>query len=311
MSRNPVGALDRYLNRRSRLTILVLAASVVGVVEAADYLTGFEVSLSLFYLAPVALAAWYAGVGAGVAIAAIACVGWYLADVAAGNHYSVAAIAIWNALVRLGIFLVTGLLLSALRESLRAQQILARTDSLTGLHGRRAFEERLAHDLTLARRHRTALSLAFMDLDGFKAVNDALGHAEGDRMLRIVGRVLLDSLREVDTAARIGGDEFAVIMPDTDAGGAHEVVSKVMRELSTALAELEDAVTLSAGVVTVADSAVTPERVVAAADELMYRVKRSGKGAAAFTVLDAPWDAAESHSPPSGHEQARTSEVTR
>lgn len=303
MSRNPVDALDGYLNRRSRFTILVLAVSVVGVVEAADYLTGFEVSLSLFYLVPVALAAWYAGVGAGVAIAALSCVGWYLADIAAGDHYSVPGIAIWNALVRLGIFLITGLLLSALRESLRAQQLLARTDSLTGLHGRRAFEERLSHDLTLARRHRAALSLAFIDLDGFKAVNDALGHAGGDRVLRIVGRVLLDSLREADTAARIGGDEFAVIMPDTDAAGSHEVVSKVMHELSTALAELDDAVTLSAGVVTVAGSAVTPERVVATADELMYRVKRSGKGAAAFAVLDASWDAAGSHSPPSRHDQ--------
>jgi diguanylate cyclase (GGDEF)-like protein len=281
----PLRALDQCLGRLSRAGILALAAGGAVIVGGIDYLTGYEVSISLFYLGPVAVAAWYAGRPPGIGIAVLACLCWYVAELAAGGRYSHAAIPVWNALVRFGFFLITALLLTALRQSLRGQQQLARMDGLTGLHGRRAFDERLAHDLALAQRRKSALTLAYIDLDDFKAVNDTYGHAAGDRLLKAVAGALSGSIREADTAARIGGDEFAPLLPNTDGRAAELVVAKIRRALHDALgAERRDAA-CSIGVVTFLGSAISPERAVAAADELMYRVKRGSKGSVAFSTL--------------------------
>jgi diguanylate cyclase (GGDEF)-like protein len=158
-------------------------------------------------------------------------------------------------------------------------------DGLTGLYGRREFEDRLKHDLALARRRKSALTLAYVDLDDFKAVNDTHGHAGGDRVLRAIGRALGDSVREADTAARIGGDEFALILPDTDGHAARQAISKVTRQLHEALEAISWGVTCSIGVVTFLELPTSPENAVAVTDELMYQVKHNGKGAVAFSVL--------------------------
>jgi diguanylate cyclase (GGDEF)-like protein len=281
----PLRTLDQHLDRLPPAAVVALAAGGALLVGGIDYLTGYEVSVSLFYLGPVAAAAWYAGRPAGIAIAVLSCVAWYLADLAAGSPHSHPGIPVWNALIRLGFFLVTALLLAALRRSLRGHQHLARVDGLTGLYGRRAFAERLGHDLALAQRRGSALTLAYVDVDDFKAVNDTHGHAAGDRLLQTIGRALRGSIRGTDTAARIGGDEFALVLPDTDGRGAELAVRKIARELHDALGAGEEGVTCSVGVVTFLDPATSPERAVAAADELMYRVKRSGKGGVAFSVL--------------------------
>ena len=278
--------LDQTLERSARAWIMLLAACGVAVVGAVDYITGNELSLSLLYLGPVALAAWYGGRGVGAGIAILSCAVWYIAEVAAGAQYSHPAIQVWNALVRLGFFLITSLLLSALRKSLLGEQRLARTDSLTELSGRRAFEERLRHDLVLAQRRKSIVSLAYVDLDDFKAVNDARGHAEGDRVLRAIGQVLRESVREADTAARIGGDEFALVLPDTDRCGAEQVIAKVNRGLQETLQAGAWPVTCSVGVITFLDPAIAPETAIAAADALMYEAKRNGKGAVAYRVLE-------------------------
>lgn len=277
--------LDQRMECRSPAEITIFSACGAMIIGGIDYLTGSEVSISLFYLLPVAAATWYGGRWVGAAVAVCSCIGWYLAELAAGSQYSHASIAAWNALVRLGFFLVTSLLLAALRESLRAQQYLARTDSLTGLYLRRAFADRLGHDLALAQRHRSALTLAYVDIDDFKAINDKDGHAEGDRVLQRIGVVLRGLVREVDTAARLGGDEFALILPDTDGPGAEHIISRLTRGLQLAFGPDSRQITCSIGVVTFLNSATSPEQAVAAADELMYRVKREAKGTVRFSVL--------------------------
>ena len=276
--------LDRLLGGLPRGGVAALAACGVAIVGVVDFFTGYEVSVSLFYLGPVALAAWYAGRQTGVATAAASCLSWYVADFAAGNVYSHPAIAVWNVLVRLGFFLVTSLLLTALRDSYISQRHLARTDGLTGLYGRRAFLVRLEHDLALAKRRGSPVTLAYLDLDDFKAVNDTRGHLAGDRVLETTGRVLRNSLRQADTAARLGGDEFALVLPDTDSRGAQQVIANVARDLHTAYAAEDLLVTCSIGVVTFAESSFSVEKALAAADMFMYDVKRRGKGAVAFSM---------------------------
>jgi diguanylate cyclase (GGDEF)-like protein len=277
--------LHRYLDRFTRAGILALAGCGVGIVAYVDYVTGYEVSMSVFYLGPVAVAAWYAGRWPGVAIGAICCVSWYITDFATGHQYSHPAIMVWDSLVRFGFFLVTGLLLTALRASYLRQRGLAQTDGLTELYSRRAFEDRLEHDLALAQRRKSAITLAYLDLDNFKALNDAHGHTEGDRVLQATGRVLKDLVRHADTAARLGGDEFALILPDTDGHGAQQAIANIALELKKAFTAGKFDVTCSIGVVTFLDPLLSVANAVAAADEGMYEAKRKSKGGIAFIVL--------------------------
>ncbi len=285
MMMQPIRLLDQHLAQRGSAEIFLLAACSVLLVGGLDYLTGYEVAMSLFYLGPVAVAAWYGRRWTGIAIAILSSISWSLADIAAGNVYSHPAIPVWNTLVRLGIFLIMGVLLNAFRENLRIQQYLAQTDVLTGLYGRRAFEESLKHDLALGRRRKSALTIAYMDLDDFKIVNDTLGHAGGDRLLKLIGVVLQTSVRETDTPARVGGDEFALLLPDTDDRGAQMMIARLRGKLHEALAAGDCRATCSIGVVTFLESATTPEQALAAADELMYQVKHKGKNAVAFNVV--------------------------
>lgn len=279
-------AIDGRLLRVSAGGLFGLSVASVTAVAIVDYLVGYEISVSLFYLVPVAVAAWYCGPRDGIAIAGLACVGWYVADFFAGLTYAHPAIPVWNTAVRFGFFAVVAGLVSVYHDALRRQRQLLRTDPLTGLANRRAFGDALAHDLALARRRGSALSLAYLDLDDFKAVNDTAGHAEGDRVLRTVGEVLGRSLREADTAARLGGDEFAFLLPDTGPEGAAQVAGKLASELRQAFIAGQWPVDCSIGVVTFPHARVSLADAMEAADRAMYEAKRSGKGMVVSRVID-------------------------
>ena len=286
-----MGALknvDQRIDRLSQSAIWVLATCGLVAVGVLDYYTGYEMSLSVLYLGPVALAAWYAGQSSGVSMAFLSCLCWYIADLAAGHPYSHSAIPVWNALVRLGFFLITAMLLTALRTNVRALQDLARTDALTGLFGRREFDARLKHDLVLALRRKGALTVGYVDLDNFKAVNDTYGHIGGDLVLCAIAAALKDSLRQSDTVARLGGDEFALLLPDSDTSRAKEVIARLQSKLGEIPILSEWGITCSIGIVTFLELPALPEQVIAAADQLMYKVKLSGKGAVAFSVVGDP-----------------------
>jgi diguanylate cyclase (GGDEF)-like protein len=154
----------------------------------------------------------------------------------------------------------------------------ALVDGLTGLANRRACSEALQAEVARAERLRTPLSVALADLDGFKDVNDAHGHAVGDQVLRSFGDVLRETLRESDVAGRWGGEEFLLLLPGADEEGAAQLVERVRAEL--AARSIPGApglhVTASFGVAEYGPRS-GPEQLVAAADEALYRAKRSGK----------------------------------
>jgi diguanylate cyclase (GGDEF)-like protein len=278
-------ALNRIVTRLTPLQVFAISLCGVMLVGLLDYATGYETSLSLFYLGPVAMAAWYTGRRGAIAIAVLAGITWLLADMASGHTYSHPLITLWELLARLGVFLVQGLLLVALRDALARERHLARTDVLTGLSTRRAFEEQFEHDFRLAQRRHSPITLAFLDLDDFKIMNDTYGHLEGDHVLRVTGRVLKESMRVVDTAARFGGDEFVLVFPDTDAHGAEEAIAKIRQGLRQCLESEAPKVTFSIGAITFLDVPPSVNEALKAADALMYDAKRRGKGIALFRVV--------------------------
>jgi diguanylate cyclase (GGDEF)-like protein len=156
------------------------------------------------------------------------------------------------------------------------------SDPLTGLHNRRYLMDRLTQEMQRSGRHGEPLAFAMIDLDGFKPVNDRYGHLVGDKVLRAVGGAIARGVRVSDIAARYGGDEFAVILPQTPPDGAARVVERMLRSISEI--ELKDEtgssckVTASLGLAYFpADDVETAEDLVHSADGALYGAKRSGK----------------------------------
>jgi diguanylate cyclase (GGDEF)-like protein len=158
-------------------------------------------------------------------------------------------------------------------ERLGRYRAMAYRDPLTGLHNRRAFDERLHEECARARRDSSyAFAVIFVDLDEFKAINDTHGHAAGDRALEEVARFLLASVREVDGCYRIGGDEFAILLPDTNAHGCCAVVARLRGGLPCT-SGLAFRVGLSVGVACCPPGKPNADEVITAADAAMYRDK--------------------------------------
>jgi diguanylate cyclase (GGDEF)-like protein/putative nucleotidyltransferase with HDIG domain len=153
----------------------------------------------------------------------------------------------------------------------------ARTDSLTSLLNRRGFEELFETELERARRSGRPLSVIVGDLDAFKAVNDRFGHAAGDRALERLSGILQAVKRRIDTAARIGGEEFAVIAPDTDHHAAYILAERMRREVRDSFATEPFPLTISLGIATFPRHGATAESLIGGADEALYAAKKLGR----------------------------------
>jgi diguanylate cyclase (GGDEF)-like protein/putative nucleotidyltransferase with HDIG domain len=153
----------------------------------------------------------------------------------------------------------------------------ARTDSLTGLVNRRGFEELFEIELERARRSGRPLSVIVGDLDGFKAINDRFGHAAGDRALEKLSEILQGVKRRIDTAARVGGEEFAVIAPDSDHHAAYILAERMRREVRDTFTGDQLPLTISLGVATFPRHGSSAELLIGGADEALYAAKKLGR----------------------------------
>ena len=166
------------------------------------------------------------------------------------------------------------------------------TDPLTGLFNRYHFEATLKREVARSLRQGTALSLLMMDVDRLKAVNDGWGHQVGDRVLDRVASAILDSLRSADIASRYGGDEFAVILPDTDAGAALVVANRICEHVRATVGETGEAgvsgATVSVGLAVLPLVAGTSApALIMAADRALYLAK--GRGGNRVAEEGLPW----------------------
>ena len=168
----------------------------------------------------------------------------------------------------------------ALHERAEEQAV---TDALTGLANRRHFEDRLTQEVERARRSHAPCGLLMLDIDDFKQVNDRYGHIAGDAVLREVADVLRETAREIDLAARYGGEELALILPGADLDGAGQVGERVRTAIAGRDLPVRGPggtplrVTVSIGAAALGHGPEEARALVAAADEALYRAKRSGK----------------------------------
>ena len=172
-----------------------------------------------------------------------------------------------------------------MRTLLHKEQELARIDSLTGAANRRSFYEKLEEELSRLRRHQRPFSIAYVDLDNLKKVNDKFGHEQGDSVLSTVSSTIRQSIRRADTIARLGGDEFAVLFSETGTEGARVAMDLLNGRLLDAMRLQGWPVTFSIGLLTCLEAQVSAEELVKKADDLMYLVKSSGKNAITHSTI--------------------------
>ena len=261
-----------------------VAFGLVVAVGTAEALSGFEVSLLLLYAVPVALAAWAVTPRTAYTLAAVAVTLPTLFAALAGEPIGWAVI--WSVLSNFVLLGIIVMLLTTLRRRLSDEAAFVATDTLTGLLNRGSFIAQLDAELTRAARYGRAFTLAYVDLDNFKAVNDLEGHDAGDELLRRIADALRSSTRQTDVLGRLGGDEFAAVLPEITGGATGSVLENLRKQLIRAMEKGGWPVTFSIGAVTFETPIDTSREALRVADEAMYAVKRSGKDGIHHLVWD-------------------------
>jgi diguanylate cyclase (GGDEF)-like protein len=290
-------ALDAGLRRLGRPLLLALGLACVVVLALFDAAGHHSLPLEAFYVAPVIAVAWLTDstiYGLAVALAAALmrpAEALALAAPPLGPH-PIALLAI-GALGQFLLYLLVLTLLASVRQNLKRRETEALRDSLTGIANQRAFAATAEAELERSRRYRHQISLLYLDVDDFKAVNDRCGHGEGNRLLRRLVAVICASLRTVDTAARLGGDEFAILMPETGSRAAGQLAERLMAALEDETTSDKAPLTCSLGLVTFRFPPASVDALLEAGDRLMYEAKAAGKNRLRQAVL--PADSANSN----------------
>ncbi|WP_413167381.1 GGDEF domain-containing protein [Capilliphycus salinus ALCB114379] len=274
-----------YLERQSDLMIVGLSLILALIIGWIDYWVTVDVNLSIFYLFPITLATWFSGKYSGLVLAVFNTILWANADLYV-KQYSNSLFIYWNIGVRLAFFSIVIYLLVSLKKAYEREKKLARIDGLTGVYNRSFFIETLENEIQRAQRYHYSITLAYLDIDYFKKVNDKFGHNIGDRLLQDISNSLQKSLRPTDLVARLGGDEFAILLPHTNLEEAKAALDRVYEQLLRLNRDQLSFVGFSMGVVTCLTLPPSIDILIEQADRLMYSVKHTGKNRPEYALFD-------------------------
>lgn len=260
---------------RRALRLIAWAALAAGVF-VLNIRTPADLRLGILYVIPVLLAASYDGLGWGISFALATALLRFGVGIDQMPLETTLQVRILNEAAYLAVVGVAIAGLSQLRRTQAQLQLLATHDPLTTVLNARAFASQVAQELGRNRRYGRPLALIYLDLDDFKKVNDAHGHATGDAVLRLVADAMRSAVRQADVVGRLGGDEFGVLMPETDGTLAHAVATRLAAGIRTVFRGTPS-VTASIGVVAVSGTEAGSDELLRKADQAMYEAKRAGK----------------------------------
>lgn len=263
-------------SKRSRRTVVFISTLLIILLGWLDYITG-DYSLIIFYLIPVSLTAWFVSTAAGVSFCFLSLLVRIIADYGSSPASRYSNLHYWNVIIEFMFLIIMSLLFSVLKRNLDNEKHLARIDPLTRTINRRWFFDLAEHEIYRAGRYNRPFTIAYIDLDNFKEINDQRGHHEGDKLLIAVVNTINAHIRTTDILARFGGDEFVILLPETTGESARTTIGKIHRQLQETMSDNSWPVTFSIGAISYMHPPESVEHAVRAADALMYSVKRSGK----------------------------------
>lgn len=261
-----------YLDAKGKVYNAVVGLIWTIAISALDFLSPEEVKPSFLYILPIAFVSWFSGLRLGLVASLLCTAIWSI-------HNAVESLLIssWNILLALVFFTAIAVIMNKTRQLWENEKQLSRTDHLTGAKNLRAFSELVEHEILRSQRDNLPFSLAYLDLDNFKTVNDTKGHTVGDELLTSMVACLVCNLRKTDVVGRMGGDEFAIFFPETDQAAVRVVMHKVRDELTWLMENAQWPTTFSIGVITCSGGVYDFNKLIHHADALMYEVKLAGK----------------------------------
>jgi diguanylate cyclase (GGDEF)-like protein len=272
------------LDKRKPRFIWLLSVFAITFIGVVIYLEKDNVDLRPLFVIPVLLASWYGGRKTGTTMAVLTTIALLATNYSLGfyeiNNDSVA----YDILVNLFVYFFISIIVTNFKRVHGVEKDAADTDTLTGANSSRKFYLELANEIVRSRRYRHTFSMAYIDVDNFKIINDTLGHPIGDELLIRVSECLLQSLRATDVVARLGGDEFVCLLPETEQGEAKTALLKAEKTLKGSMEKYGWDVSFSVGVVTFETLPNDVGQAVKLADDLMYQVKSGNKNDIAYRV---------------------------
>jgi diguanylate cyclase (GGDEF)-like protein len=266
----------------SKPEILALGLAILVAIWLVDWTLSLRETLVLLCTVPVLLVARFAGLAPSLLVSITAGAGWLLSDFCRNPFELGPESHLWNALVRTAIFALLAFLEVSRERLLRQERVYSKSDSLTGIDNGRGFRLRASAEIARAGRTGARLTAAYLDLDDFKACNDRSGHSAGDGILCAVSGVLKAVTRESDAVARIGGDEFALLLTDAGREEAEAVLGRLREDLEFLATKAGWPIGFSIGAVSFARAPESVDALLHAADRAMYGAKAAGKGCTVF-----------------------------
>jgi diguanylate cyclase (GGDEF)-like protein len=256
--------------------VATVLASLIIAAATAGGSSGAEGGFAVFYVWVVLVAFLFFSFRTAVAQATFAAVSYgavlLARDSEFGFNFELGLVAVSGAAGA-----IVGMLRSRFENLATNLATQAHTDPVTAIANRRSFESRFDFELLTADQDGRALSLVICDLDRFKTVNDELGHAEGDAALRLAAETIVGAVRSIDIVFRLGGEEFAVLLPNTEALEAYAVAERLRLAIRDAFIDHEVPVTISCGLATRSPNGFDRKSLMRAADHALYHAKRAGR----------------------------------
>ncbi|MDR3440053.1 GGDEF domain-containing protein [Telmatospirillum sp.] len=257
--------------------LAVKIAAAIATAAFFDSVTAVECDVSALYVAAVIYAAWHGRLKYGVLCMALSIAVMSTICAIQGTPFSN---RFYLYIHLLNVSLIMAALTFAVswyRKTLDVAIRNSKTDPLTSIANRRTLMERIDLEIKRSKRTGSAFAFAYIDLDNFKTINDKQGHDAGDAVLVETADTINKLLRSTDLAARVGGDEFCVLVPDCSQSESSTIIHRLRKALETTMAQHDWPVTFSIGLVAYAEAPDTAEQVIADADRLMYAAKHGGK----------------------------------
>lgn len=268
--------LNKRLETQPKFVVIGLGILLVAAISRLSFLVNQNINFCLFYLIPILFVTRFAGKESGFLVSIISAAAGAALNFLHGSKELNLAIYL-NAALNLTLFILATHLFSELQQAIHREKTLARIDYLTGLANRALFFELAQLEIKRAYRYRHPITIAYIDIDDFKLVNDKLGYRVGDLVLQEVATALKNNLRQTDIIARLGGDEFAIFLPGSGFEPAKIVLQRVQEQLVAAMQKQGWPLTFSIGAVTLVNPPDSVNEMLEKADCLMYFVKNNGK----------------------------------